>query len=164
MGQCSTSNQSGKSCPHKGGSRLSPLTPPASLFSSPSRPPAAALSREELKKEWEDFKRKQEQQRSESSTSIKGLYQCRVDATELIRRGRRCEGHGGGLGRGGGISIIIVPASSLPSPPRPSCLPFVTAPGPVVRSIVVTNSVNAAVGEGGDNMHLQGQAAVRNQV
>ena len=46
-----------------------------------------AHSREELKREWEDFKKKQEQQKAESSTAIKGLYQCRIDATEPLRRG-----------------------------------------------------------------------------
>jgi DnaJ family protein C protein 11 len=77
-------------------------------------------SASDLKKEWEDFKRKQAQQKEEAATAIKGLYQCRVDATEPLRRGLH------------------------------------------VRSIVVTNSVDATVGEA-DNLHVQGQAAVRNQ-
>ncbi len=34
-------------------------------------------STDELKKEWEDFKRKRETEKAESNTVIKGLYQCR---------------------------------------------------------------------------------------
>ena len=48
--------------------------------------------------------------------------------------------------------------------PREVILPSLPDSGLLVRSIVVTNSADAAVGDNGDNVHLQGQAAVRNQV
>ncbi|GAX82917.1 hypothetical protein CEUSTIGMA_g10343.t1 [Chlamydomonas eustigma] len=44
-------------------------------------------SREELKKEWEDFKKKQELDKTENSTVIKGQYQCKIDVTDLKRKG-----------------------------------------------------------------------------
>ncbi|KAG1661174.1 hypothetical protein FOA52_002626 [Chlamydomonas sp. UWO 241] len=74
----------------------------------------------DLKREWEEFKAKQAREAEERTTAIKGLYQIRIDATDVWRR--------------------------MPS----------------VRSIVVTNSVDASMGES-DAVRVQGQAAVRNQ-
>ena len=68
---------------------MRPLNPLACDFLDDN--PSGDRSREELKREWEDFKKKREQQEAESSIAIKGLYQCRVDATEPLRRG---EGRG----------------------------------------------------------------------
>eukprot|EP00955_Chlamydomonas_euryale_P055596 356157-Chlamydomonas_euryale.AAC.4 len=43
----------------------------------------------DLKKEWEEFKQRKEKEREESATTIKALYQCRIDATDLLHRGLR---------------------------------------------------------------------------
>ncbi len=42
-------------------------------------------SKEELRKEWEEFKRRRDQEQEESSRSIRGLYPCRLDATDVSR-------------------------------------------------------------------------------
>lgn len=49
-------------------------------------------STEELRKEWEEFKAKQERQRMDASTSVKGLYLCRIHLPELLA-GNRDERH-----------------------------------------------------------------------
>mmetsp|Transcript_24415 Transcript_24415/g.62061 ORF Transcript_24415/g.62061 Transcript_24415/m.62061 type:complete len:715 (-) Transcript_24415:112-2256(-) len=49
-------------------------------------------SREEIRKEWEEFKAKLERQKQEQAVVQRGSYQCRVDASRLLR--------GEGLGKG----------------------------------------------------------------
>ncbi|MEW5320293.1 MAG: hypothetical protein WDW38_011375 [Sanguina aurantia] len=79
----------------------------------------------ELKKQWEEFKRKQEADRQDAASNHRGSYMCRVDATEYrqVLQGR----------------------------------------APLFRALSISNSVDAPLGEGGDVVTLQGQAALRNQ-
>ncbi|KAG2426320.1 hypothetical protein HXX76_013077 [Chlamydomonas incerta] len=98
---------------------------------------------EEMKKKWEEFKRKQDEERAEQLSNHRGTYTCRIDLTDvsaMIASAAAAPGPGGGGGHmGGGMPLR-----------------------PLFRAVAVTNSIDTPVGDNGDVVYIQGQAALRN--
>ncbi|KAG2436111.1 hypothetical protein HYH02_011621 [Chlamydomonas schloesseri] len=100
---------------------------------------------EEMKKKWEEFKRKQDEERAEQLSNHRGTYTCRIDLSDVsamvaAASASPSSGHGGGGGHlGGGVALR-----------------------PLFRAVAVTNSIDTPVGDNGDVVYIQGQAALRN--